>query len=169
MTGRARCCAFAPGSSEECGPGWPAVLPGPLCGGESGSTGRAAGVDMDVGSFSPGQDALSKSPAPAHGLAAQGWAASAKRGGLSLWLSFSLATQRESNSASEGGRKLFALAVRDTHSGVADSRRCADLVACRGRRYSPGKLLGVSRKRLGGPELTGSELTGSGSLPAWTK
>jgi hypothetical protein len=26
---------------------------------------------MDVGSFSPGQDALSKSPAPAHGLAGQ--------------------------------------------------------------------------------------------------
>ena len=30
----------------------------------------------------------------------------AKRGGLSLWLSFSLATQRESNSAAEGRRKL---------------------------------------------------------------
>jgi hypothetical protein len=27
---------------------------------------------MDVDSFSPGQDALSKSPAPAHGLAAHG-------------------------------------------------------------------------------------------------
>jgi hypothetical protein len=52
-------------------------------------------------------DVLSKSPAPAHGLAAHGWAASAKRGGLSLWLSFSLATQRESNSAAEGRRKLL--------------------------------------------------------------
>jgi hypothetical protein len=44
---------------------------GPLCGGESGTTGRAAGVDKDVDSFSHGQDARSKSPAPAHGLAGQ--------------------------------------------------------------------------------------------------
>jgi hypothetical protein len=42
--------------------------------------------------FRQHMDVLSKSPAPAHGLAAQGWAASAKRGGLSLWLPFSLAT-----------------------------------------------------------------------------
>ena len=40
----------------ECGPGWPAALPVPLCGGESGSTGRVAGVDGDVGSFSLGQE-----------------------------------------------------------------------------------------------------------------
>jgi hypothetical protein len=57
--------------------------------------------------FRQHMDVLSKSPAPAHGLAAQGWAASAKRGGLSLWLPFSLATQRESNSAAEGRRKLL--------------------------------------------------------------
>ena len=37
------CCR---GTSEEWGPGWPAALPGPLCGGESGTTGREAGVDM---------------------------------------------------------------------------------------------------------------------------
>ncbi|MGS1014482.1 hypothetical protein ACVCL0_07130 [Rhodanobacter sp. UC4450_H17] len=36
--------------------------------------------------FRQHMDVLSKSPAPAHGLAAHGWAASAKRGGLSLWL-----------------------------------------------------------------------------------
>jgi hypothetical protein len=64
----------------------PLLYPGPLCGGEAGSTGRVAGVDTDVDSFSHGQDARSKSPAPTHGLAAHGWAASAKRGGLSLWL-----------------------------------------------------------------------------------
>ena len=80
---------------------------GPLRGGESGTTGRVAGVDRDVDPFSHGQDARSKSPAPAHGLAAHGWATSAKRGGLSLWLSFSLATQRESNSGAEGARKLW--------------------------------------------------------------
>jgi hypothetical protein len=33
--------------------------------------------------------------------------ASAKRGGLSLWLPFSLATQRESNSGAKGARKLL--------------------------------------------------------------
>jgi hypothetical protein len=84
------------------------LYPGPLCGGESGTTGRVAGVDRDVDSFSPGQDALSKSPAPAHGLAAHGWAASAKRGGLSLWLCFYLATKIESNSVAYGHRPLFA-------------------------------------------------------------
>jgi len=80
-----------------------------LRGGEAGSTGRVAGVVRDGNAFSPGQDALSKSPAPAHGIAAHGWAASGKRGGFSLWLSFSLATQRESNSGANGARKLLLL------------------------------------------------------------
>jgi len=48
------------------------LYPGPLCGGEVGSTGRAAGIDRDADAFSPGQDALSKSPAPPHGLAGHG-------------------------------------------------------------------------------------------------
>ena len=76
------------------------------------SRGRQArrGVDRDVDSFSIGQDAPSKSPAPAHGLAGHGCPASAKRGGLSLWLSFSLATQRESNSGAIGGTKALASA-----------------------------------------------------------
>src|SRR6185312_9757743 len=86
MTGCAQCFGFAPALSRSAGQDGPRLYPGPLCGGEAGSKGRAAGADRDVGSFSPGQDALSKSPAPAHGLAAHGWAASAKRGGLSLWL-----------------------------------------------------------------------------------
>ena len=64
---------------------------------------------------------LSKSPAPAHGLAAQGWAASAKRGGLSLWLAFSLATQRESNSAAEGRRR--PLLLRDADVSTCLSRK----------------------------------------------
>jgi hypothetical protein len=33
----------------------PPLYPGPLCGGESGSTGRAAGIDRDVDAFSLGQ------------------------------------------------------------------------------------------------------------------
>src|SRR6185312_9467399 len=93
------------GGAPSAGQDGPLLYPGPLCGGEAGTTGRVAGIDKDVDAFSPGQDALAKSPAPAHGLAAHGWAASAKRGGLSLWLSFSLATQRESNSGAEGARK----------------------------------------------------------------
>jgi hypothetical protein len=36
--------------------------------------------------FSPGRDALSKSPATTHGLVAYEWAASAKRGDLLCWL-----------------------------------------------------------------------------------
>jgi hypothetical protein len=65
-------------------------------------------IGRDADHFSPGQDALSKNPAGPHGLAGHGCPASAKRGGLSLWLSFSLATQRESNSVAEGDRPLFA-------------------------------------------------------------
>jgi hypothetical protein len=48
---------------------------------------------MDVGSFSPGQEALSKSPAAAHGLVGRS-PASAEEGGLSFG-DFSLATQRK--------------------------------------------------------------------------
>src|SRR5574337_675841 len=72
-------------------------------------------------------DARSKSPAPTHGLAAHGWAASAKRGGLLFYsglpalrpsgrlrrsrrscgavVTFLLATQEKSNSGAEGARK----------------------------------------------------------------
>jgi len=36
------------------------LYPGPLCGGETGTTGRAAGVDKEVDSFSPGQEPCRK-------------------------------------------------------------------------------------------------------------
>ena len=78
--------------------------------------------------FRQHMDVLSKSPAPAHGLAAQGWAASAKRGGLSLWLPFSLATQRESNSAAEGRRKLLLSNAVAPSKSIARER--APTVAC---------------------------------------
>jgi hypothetical protein len=58
-------------ATQEQLPDGPPLYPGPLCGGESGSTGRAAGVDRDVDSFSHGQDVRSKSPSPAHGLVGQ--------------------------------------------------------------------------------------------------
>ncbi len=71
MTGRAQCCGFAPAFSNSAGQDGPLLYPGPLCGGESGTTGRAAGEARDGLAFSRGQDARSKSPAPAHGLAGQ--------------------------------------------------------------------------------------------------
>jgi hypothetical protein len=61
-------CSRSPKSAGQDGP---LLYPGPLCGGEAGTTGRAAGVDREVDSFSHGQDARSKSPAPPHGLAGQ--------------------------------------------------------------------------------------------------
>ena len=59
---------------------------GPLCGGETGATGRKAGIDRRSMPFRWHTDVPSKSPPPAHGLFAHGWAKSAKRGGLSLGL-----------------------------------------------------------------------------------
>ncbi len=67
---------------------------GPLRGGESGSTGRAAGVARDGNAFSPGQDALSKSPAPAHGLAGQDARQAPSGVPLSL-VTFSRASERK--------------------------------------------------------------------------
>ena len=52
---------------------------------------------MDVGSFSPGQDALSKSPATAHGLVGRS-PASAEEGGL-LFGGFLLAIQEKATRA----------------------------------------------------------------------
>ena len=80
---------------------------GPLRGGETWTTGRVAGTDRDVGSFSRGQDARSKSPAPAHGLAGQ--EPGKRQAGCRFLLVTSLLDkQKRSNSPSEGGRKLFA-------------------------------------------------------------
>src|SRR6185312_13072342 len=61
------------------------------------SRGRQArrGIDKDVDTFSHGQDARSKSPAPAHGLAGHGCPASAKRGGLLFGLLFSWPRKRK--------------------------------------------------------------------------
>ncbi len=85
------------------------------------SWGRQArrGVDRDVDSFSPGQDALSKSPAPAHGLAGHGCPASAKWGVVFSWLLLFWTSKRASDSPSAGGRKLFA-GMR--HTGARASR-----------------------------------------------
>ncbi|ULU26411.1 hypothetical protein DYST_03357 [Dyella terrae] len=44
-------------------------LPGPLCGGEGWTKRPAGGIGKDADPFSPGQEALSKSPAAPHELA----------------------------------------------------------------------------------------------------
>ena len=85
---------FAPDLLKTAGQDGPLLYPGPLCGGESGTIGRAAGADRDVGSFTPGQDALSKSPAPAHGLVGQD--AQQARSGVAFSVGyFSLGNARE--------------------------------------------------------------------------
>jgi len=61
---------------------------------------------MDVDSFSSGQESCRKARPRLTDLPGRR-PASAKRGGLSLWLAFSLATQRESNSGADGARKLL--------------------------------------------------------------
>ena len=43
-------------SLKSTGQDGPLLCPEPLCGGEVGSTGRAAGIDRDVDAFSPGQE-----------------------------------------------------------------------------------------------------------------
>jgi len=69
-----------------------------------GRQGPAGGMGTDAHSFSPGQDALSKSPAAPHGLVGRS-PTSAKRGCPSLWL-LSLGQTRESDPAS--GRRSEA-------------------------------------------------------------
>jgi hypothetical protein len=50
------CCCCLSASSPSAGHDGPLLCPGPLCGGETGTTGRAAGIDRDVDAFSPGQE-----------------------------------------------------------------------------------------------------------------
>jgi hypothetical protein len=85
----------------------PLLYPGPLCGAEGRTTGPAGVIDRDADHFSSGQESCrKKTGCPSRTCRARS-PARAKRSGLSLWLAFSLATQRESNSAFEGGRKLL--------------------------------------------------------------
>jgi hypothetical protein len=97
------------------------LYPGPLCGGESGSTGREAGIGREADAFSPGQEALSKSPAPTHGLAGQE-PGKRQAGWPSLLVTFLLATQEKSDSVANGERTLFA---SDAETGKSIARERA--------------------------------------------
>ena len=70
-----------------------------------GRSGREAGIDMDVDAFSLGQDARSKSPAPAHELAGRK-PGKRQAGWPSLWL-LSLGHPRESSSRSVRSAKAL--------------------------------------------------------------
>jgi hypothetical protein len=73
----------------------PRLYRGPLCGGEMGSTGPEGGIGRTPIPFRQHTDVLSKSPAPAHGLAGHTCPASAKRGGLLFGLLFSWPSKRK--------------------------------------------------------------------------
>ena len=60
--------------------------------------------------FRQHMDVLSKSPAPAHGLAGQE-PGKRQAGWPSLWVTFLLATQEKSDSAAAGRRKLLLCLV----------------------------------------------------------
>ncbi|RDD79862.1 hypothetical protein DVJ77_19670 [Dyella tabacisoli] len=62
------------------------------------------GIDTDVDAFSPGQEALSKSPAKPHALAGQDARRALHRGGL-LFGYFLLATQEKVTRTPAGVRK----------------------------------------------------------------
>ncbi len=81
---------------------------------------------MDVGSFSPGQEALSKSPAAAHGLVGRS-PASAEEGGL-LFGDFLLATQEKATrapQAHESSRLDGVLVFKKTWPGLRFAVRVA--------------------------------------------
>ena len=108
-----RCFARAPALLKSAGQDGPLLYPGPLCGGESGTTGRAAGIDRDVDAFSHGKDARSKSPAPARGLAGQE-PGKRQAGGRFLLGTSLLDKQKRSASARAAGRNALALEASKT-------------------------------------------------------
>ncbi len=122
---------------------------GPLRGGEAGSTGRAAGVARDGNAFSRGQDARSKSPAPAHGLAGHGEGMDARveatqeqlpepgkrqAGCRFLLVTSLLDKQKRSNSGAAGARKLLAL--KTLTSNEARASRTSALLQAQARQLS---------------------------------
>jgi hypothetical protein len=82
--------AFGPsptrsGGAPSAGQDGAQLYPGPLCGGEVGTTGKQGSRQGGRLLFAR-TGVRSKTPAPAHGLAGQGCPASAKQGGLLCWL-----------------------------------------------------------------------------------
>ncbi len=107
---------FAFRLSTECGPGWPAALPGVPC--AAVSRGRQAAQRALPGMATPfraGRSPLEK-PGP-DSRTCRAWMPGKRQAGWPFSLvTFSLATQRESDSAAAGRRKLLALKLRLSHS-----------------------------------------------------
>jgi hypothetical protein len=96
------CSCSIPSAGQE----GPLLYPGPLCGGETGSTGRAAGESMEGLAFSCGQEPARKARPRLTDLS--GRKPGKRQAGWPFSLvTFSLATQRESNSSANGDRKLL--------------------------------------------------------------
>ncbi len=92
----------------ECGPGRARPLFGVPCTAVSRRrSGRVAGIGRKPMPFRRYMDVPPKSPAPAHGLAAQGWAASAKRGVVFSWLLLFWTSKREVTRAPKAHETLL--------------------------------------------------------------
>jgi hypothetical protein len=81
-------------SFEKCRPGWPAAVPGPLCGGELGTTGPQ-GSRHGCRLLFARTGVRSKSPAPTHELAGHACPASAKWGVVFSWVLLFWTSKRE--------------------------------------------------------------------------
>src|SRR6185312_8015617 len=103
----------------------PLLYPGPLCGGESGSTGRAAGIGMDADAFSPAQGCAVEKPDPGSRTCRPGMGGKRHAGWPSLLVTFLLATQEKSDSVAECDRPLcFKLLIQDMQEGMTHPLFC---------------------------------------------
>src|SRR6185312_5631318 len=99
---------FAARRRSECAQDARPALRGPCAAVRWGRQARR-GIGRTPIPFRQYTDVLSKSPAPPHGLSAQGRAESAKRGGLLFWLLFSWPRKRKVTRPPSGGRNAFAI------------------------------------------------------------
>lgn len=111
---------FCSGCSESAGHNGPLLYPRPLCGGKPGATGRAAGDDMDVDSFSSGQATARmlelrkrRSSFPMTGKRQAGWPSVLLRAGLAVraaaaaqWLLISWPRKRQVTRATQAHEAL---------------------------------------------------------------
>jgi len=102
----------------------PLLYPGPLCGGESGTTGREAGVD----SFSPAQGCAVEKPGPGSRTCRPWMGGKRQAGWPSLLVTFLLATQEKSNSGASGARNAL---------GPRPPRRSREHAKCRCEAQTP--------------------------------
>ncbi|CAM0997315.1 hypothetical protein EJMOOK_01480 [Rhodanobacter sp. Root179] len=111
------------GCAPSAGHDGPLLCPGPLCSGESGSTGRAAGIGMDADAFSPAQGCAVEKPDPGSRTFRAGSPESAEAGWPLFGPRFSGHTEK-GGSAAKGRRKLLLLmTARHEESRKQDQKR----------------------------------------------